>query len=357
MKILLLGDYSAVHKNLKEALLELGYDVKLASDGDWDKQIPGADFRVTDDRPHNRYIRRYYEEIEPLLNRNFYGYDIVQAMTANLFDWKNRLNIYKRVIEKNGSFYCLLPGDDYYVYRAWKDGKFRYMSFDDNEELVSSWIGDTKAHRKNETAYHYVLERAKGIIPVSPYEMEIPYEGMKNLRRYIPLPVNTKQIRYEPNIFRNRKLVIYHGITRPKDKGSDYIVKALRQIEEKYPNDVECIVKGMVPYSEWMEIMSRANIVIDQCKSYSYGMAAAQAMARGKIVLSGLEPETLPSIKTPGCPVYNIIPDTEQIIGTLEEILSGKNEIEEIGYQGRLFVEKEHDYIKVAKMYIEEWSR
>ena len=34
MKILLLGDFSAVHKNLKDGLLELGHDVVLASDGD-----------------------------------------------------------------------------------------------------------------------------------------------------------------------------------------------------------------------------------------------------------------------------------------------------------------------------------
>lgn len=33
MKILLLGEFSALHKNLKEGLNELGYEVDIASGG------------------------------------------------------------------------------------------------------------------------------------------------------------------------------------------------------------------------------------------------------------------------------------------------------------------------------------
>ncbi len=357
MKILLLGDYSAVHKNLKEGLLELGHNVKLASDGDWEKRIPGRDFPLTVDKGGNRFTRKYYQEIQPLLNRQLYGYDIVQAISANLFDWKNRLQIYRKIISRNEQFFCILPGDDYYVYRAWKAGKFRYSSFDDNKEWADSWIGDSVAHKRNEEVYDYVLSRAEGLIPVNPYELEIPYAGMKNLRRYIPFPINTQQIAYQPNTVKNGKIVIYHSTTRPKYKGSSYIEEAMRYIQKKYTDDVECIIRDMVPYTEWLDIMSRANIIVDQCKSYSYGMTAALSMAKGKIVLSGLEPETLSSIATPGCPVLNIKPDTAQIVDTLEKLISQRKDIEEMGYRGRLFVEKEHDYIKVAQMYIEEWNK
>ena len=34
MKILLLGEYSAIHKNLREGLISLGHEVNLASNGD-----------------------------------------------------------------------------------------------------------------------------------------------------------------------------------------------------------------------------------------------------------------------------------------------------------------------------------
>lgn len=40
MTILLLGEYSALHKNLKEGLNELGYEALIASDGDGWKNIP-----------------------------------------------------------------------------------------------------------------------------------------------------------------------------------------------------------------------------------------------------------------------------------------------------------------------------
>lgn len=362
MKILLLGDYSAVHKNLKEGLLELGYDVILASDGDGKKNIPGKDFPLTIEMSgnklvNNRYTQKYYREIQPLLNRKFYGYDIVQMISPTLFDWKIRMQIYKKIINKNKNIFCLLTSVDYYVYNAWKAGKFRYTPFDDNEELVNSWIGDSKAHKIHKEVYNFVLEHSKGIIPVNPYELEMPYYGMKNLRRYIPVPVNTQKISYHPNIVKNGKIVIYHSITRPKEKGSDYIVKAMNFIQEKYPNDVECIVREMVPYTEWLELMDKANVIVDQCKSYTGGMTAALSLARGKVVLSGFAPETFPSIQTPDCPIYDITPNTEQIIRTLEGIIEQKNSIEEIGYRGRKFVEKEHDYIKVTKMYLEEWSR
>ena len=40
MNILLLGDFSALHKNLKDGLVELGHNVTIASDGDGYKRTP-----------------------------------------------------------------------------------------------------------------------------------------------------------------------------------------------------------------------------------------------------------------------------------------------------------------------------
>lgn len=40
MKILLLGEYSALHKNLKEGLQEFGHEVMIAGGGDGFKKVP-----------------------------------------------------------------------------------------------------------------------------------------------------------------------------------------------------------------------------------------------------------------------------------------------------------------------------
>jgi len=45
MKILLVGEFSGVHNNLKMGLKALGHDVKLAADGDGFKKF-GYDFRI-----------------------------------------------------------------------------------------------------------------------------------------------------------------------------------------------------------------------------------------------------------------------------------------------------------------------
>ena len=43
MRVLLMGEFSGLFTNLKNGLLELGVDCRLASIGDGWKEIPGSD--------------------------------------------------------------------------------------------------------------------------------------------------------------------------------------------------------------------------------------------------------------------------------------------------------------------------
>ena len=63
MKILLLGDYSAVNKYLKEGLVALGCDVTLASNGDSWKNIPGADMYLYDDDNNTTLYKKFINKI------------------------------------------------------------------------------------------------------------------------------------------------------------------------------------------------------------------------------------------------------------------------------------------------------
>ena len=80
-------------------------------------------------------------------------------------------------------------------------------------------------------------------------------------------------------------------------------------------------------------------------------------MAKGKIVMSGSEPEALKELGLTQCPVINITPNINQIITEFEKILVNKKQIEDKGRESRTFIENTHDYIKVASQYIEIWRK
>ena len=84
MKILLLGEFSALHKNLKDGLVDLGHDVILASDGDGFKNIT----RDIDLRPKlPSFLGKIEIRIKLLiyLFTKFKNFDVVQLINPYLF--------------------------------------------------------------------------------------------------------------------------------------------------------------------------------------------------------------------------------------------------------------------------------
>jgi hypothetical protein len=55
-------------------------------------------------------------------------------------------------------------------------------------------------------------------------------------------------------------------------------------------------------------------------------------------------------------PIVPIYPSEEDIYNKLVSILERKNEISEWGKKSREYVEKNHDYIKIAERYLQAWS-
>ncbi len=96
------------------------------------------------------------------------------------------------------------------------------------------------------------------------------------------------------------------------------------------------------------------DIVIDQANSYSMGMNGVYALARGKIVLSGAEPEAARFLGlTPDqIPVINIRPEAEQIHRCLVDLIASPERLLEIKKRSRDFLEQFHDADHIAQMYV-----
>ena len=111
-----------------------------------------------------------------------------------------------------------------------------------------------------------------------------------------------------------------------------------------------------MPLNEYLAVMNRANIVVDQLNGYSCGMNALYAMAQGKVVIGGAERDSLRSMNMLDSPVFNAEPTPKSVISVIENLIEMRKDIPSIGHRSRGFVEQHHDYLMIANRYIKTWE-
>jgi len=354
VKILLLGDYSGLSKNLKEGLIELGHEVSLVSTGDGFKETVNSDFPL---KNFDNVLLKMLDKIIFPLNRisNYYNYDVVQIIYHNMFGMAQigyNYYILKKIKEHSGKMFLNSCGEDYFVYKS-KD-KLRYNPWDESK---NSNMGIDKLVNKK----WYVTNNLKvanlvdGIIP-SLYTYAEAYRNHKKIMPTIPFPMNVNDIKFTPPIIENGKLKVFHGLNREDYKGTKYIREAMERLKRNYPNDVEILIDGKMPLKQYLKILEKTNVVVDQALSYEYGMNAVYSMAMGKVVLSGNEPECQKEFRRSDIPIINIKPSVEDIYNKLEKLVLNKKDVIEIAKKSRLFVEDFHHHVKVAQQYIDAWN-
>lgn len=352
MKILLLGEYSGLHSNLKDGLIALGHEVVLAADGDGFKEI-SSDINY---RPRlSGMAGRVERTIKIFSNyKNFTGHDILQIINPFCLFSRNPISklIYGFLFKNNAKSFLMAAGDDAYV---WKFGlpSLRYSWAEDflKYDLKSPQCFYQK--RKAIELNDFVVKNVNGVIPIA-FEYEVSYANCAKRLKTIPLPINLNKVQYT-QIKRKEKLVVFHGLNRYGFKGTRHVEEAFNILKRKYPNDLDLIIDGNMPINKYLDLLSKVDVVIDQLNSYSYGMNAIYAMAMGKIVLGGAEPEALNSLNIRSCPVINVKPSAESVVTAIEQLLDKRNEIPEMSYQSRIFVEQNHDCVNIAQCYIDQW--
>ena len=348
MKVLLAGEFSGFYLNLKQGLQELGIDVTLAANGDGWKQIPGADLPLYRTGDKKKLKKIYYKLIEPVLDRKkLEGYDVVQMVHESIY--RPYINSYMV-----RTLYVNVAGNCYSLYEAWRDGKLGYYTFDDNPDKHEMYTGGGLRREMTRRTERYVDRIADGIIPVM-YEYAVGVRHLPNCRKTIPLPFHAEKTPYQTNR-PGGKLVFYHGILREKDKGTAYIRQAFDIVQKKYPHDVEMMVCGSLPFQEYLEVLGKTNVLVDQCKEHCWGMNACYGMAQGKVVLGGASHNSLKEFGLEKSPVIHIKPDTEQIVRQIEYVIENRYKIEQWGFESRQFVETFHDYKKIAAQYLDVWK-
>lgn len=375
MKIIIIGEYSSFSKNLSEGFRQLGHKCFVFSWGDGFKEI--------NQNKENSYIvnlgylsksagfwnivRFELKSIIASLRLKRYVYDMSKKEkwdTALIINpgfikrkkafWQAKFtkNMIESLLRDHSQIYMSACGNDIPLYDYWKDHPWK------NRQLVE--VGMNRCYTdKEKKHFSYCMSFVNKVIPVGYIYAEAwrnsDYTKNCIVLPTIPLPVVTSNYQVKNDL--KEKIVIFHGIIRPEEKGTPIIVEAMNRVQEKYPNEVECAARGGMPLNEYLLLLGRTNILIDQTYSDSVGMNGLYALAMGKVVLGGNTIEAQREYGGAESPVVNISPDSEQIFKELEKLVLNRERIAELSLKSRRYVEEVHDAKVIAKQYIKAFQK
>lgn len=378
MKILLLGEYSRLHNSLKEGLIALGHEVILVSNGDGFKNFP-SDYSIKPTWSYSKignFFRQIifrmtkfdFQKIEQgvrfyfLLNK-LKGFDFVQLINERPIKTTANFELYllKKVFKNNNKVFLLSCGTDYLLVKSLLEKKipksilnpyFEDKSVENSYKFVFEYM--QKSHFK---VHDFVYQNSLGII-ASDMDYFLPMKDNPKFLELIPNPINIDVLELT-NKLPNSKIVIFLGINQWNSiqKGIVFFEKALTIIKEKYNEKIEIIIAKNIPYQEYKSIYDKANILLDQCYSYDQGYNALEAMAKGKVVFTGAEKEFLKQYNLQEDEVaINAKPDVDYLVEKLSMLIENPEKITEIGRNAKAFIQKEHNYIKIAEKYLAVWN-
>jgi hypothetical protein len=145
-----------------------------------------------------------------------------------------------------------------------------------------------------------------------------------------------------PNANGTKPLVI-HSPTAPVTKGTKAVLQTVEQLKAKQNFEFQ-LIQG-TSRSQTLQLMTQADIFLDQFVLGDFGSASLEAMALGKPVVCYVK-SSLAAQYPPDLPIVKATQDT--LPDVLVELIKDSKWRHELGRQGRAYVEKYHDAFKVA---------
>jgi hypothetical protein len=357
-RVLLLGDFSAVHKNLDEGLRKIGVESICASSENAWRQLGAT---INFDKKIFGLPAKISRNLSPFVNyRKLINHDVVQFIHyTNNFNPRFGINAFltKKIVESNEKVFLVSTGCDPFTHKFFTSGEYPFPQLCHECLRQDLHASDCPvASEKKENELYKFLEKTNGVIPLI-YEFAEAHRrlGTANLMKTIPLPMNTDKIKFSENIV-GSKLVVFHGINRVGFKGTDLVKTAMENVRNKYPNDIEVIIDGKMSLEKYLKLIERTNVVIDQTYAISYGMNAVYSMALGKVVIGGGHHKGLAEFGLSRSPMIPVQPQVKNIEEALVKLLERKHEIPAMGYDSRKYIEDVHHYERIAKKFLETWE-
>lgn len=377
MRILLLGEYSRLHNSLKEGLVALGHEAVLIGCGDGFKQYP-VDYSIEAKWSNSKLINIFRQILFKIIKFDiakietgirFYfllpklkDFDIVQLINENPIQTIKKWELFflKKIVEKNKKLFLLSTGVDYLNVNYWfkhKEEKSILKPLFENPLLQKEYQYVLEYQNKQHKNIHdFIYEHCQGIIATD-VDYLIPLRNNSKFIRLIPNPINSSNLNYhELNI--DNKIVIFLGINEWSyyQKGIVYFEKALEIIQEKYKDKVEISIAKNIPYSEYINLYNKAHILLDQMHGHDQGYNALEAMAKGKVVFTNASKEFENYYNLKEKVAIHTEPNVDYLVEQLSYLIDNPTEMIAISKRAKAFIEREHDYIKIAGKYLAVWN-
>lgn len=353
MKILLVGEYSGFHNNLKAGLINLGHEVRIVSFSDGFKNIPVDDSLDVKNLSPCGVVNSFYIRLNLLrFLWQVYNtrYDVIQLVNAHYLDFSffpSRLAVLILKWSTDRLYLSACGTDAVYVHNA--PTRLPYNMFKDVDSFDNDKRFDYYKTNKALSYNKFVVRQVEGIIPTS-LDYALPYNGQSKLCREIQLPVDITLYR-NSSVVNKKKLIVFHPLNRYGFKGTRFIEDAFEYLSKEFSNEVSFVIRGKMPMSDYLNLLQAAHIVVDQVYSLGIGMNAAISLSLGKVVISGNEYGTLLHSESP---VINIRPDLDCIISVIREAIRNYN-AESSPKRSRKFAEQYLDSKLVADRYMQQW--
>lgn len=316
MRVLLLGEFSGVNTHIDKYLRSKKYEVLFLAEQDGWKDYRGLSFFYKYGPSKWLYIFNLTYVVFNL--KKLTNYDYVFFLTPNFPGKLYYLSgIYHFLFKFNRTVVYYACGTDYgFVntqrhseYSPFVEGGAKIPKFGVFDKLLFRWFTN-KVSMIYSSAPDYAYY----------YSNFSNYRGHKNLPLFFD-NTNFGMVKLES---KSKDIVrIFHPISRPEFKGSHFILEALNSF--KNHSCVEIIISEKLTLFELEENLRAADILIDQCLGYGFGVLATLGMKHGCVVLTGFREINFCSFH-PG--IYNIDPDVMQIINLLDSLINlPKNEL------------------------------
>lgn len=177
-----------------------------------------------------------------------------------------------------------------------------------------------------------------------------------NLPRWDILPLTCYPVdlkKFEPvlpNI--EGEIRIAHATNHRGIKGTAFLIDAVNKLQaEGYPVKLDIIER--TPNHEALIRIAACDIYVDQL-IFGYALAALEAMAAGKVVISAIDNDSSYTIfknysYLSECPI--VPASVETIYDVLKKLISERVKWPEVGQKSRSYVEKRHSFQAFAEMF------
>lgn len=149
-------------------------------------------------------------------------------------------------------------------------------------------------------------------------------------------------------------LRVVHAPTNPQIKGTDLIEPILDRLHAEGVIAYRRIVH--VPHAQMPEAFANADVVLDQFRLGSFGVAACEAMAAGAVTVAHTTEQVRERVLTATgleLPIVDATPETLEAV--LRSLAADRTGLERIGERSRHYVREVHDGRFSAQVLRENW--